>query len=74
MHMLSDVSKKIRRIDLQDNFSTAVSELWYKENIQVSSDTSHRVQYEEQQLWYNDTHTGISYMVQTLEHLAVSGI
>ena len=25
-------------------------------------------------LWYNDRHTGIAYMVQTLEHLALSGI
>ena len=25
-------------------------------------------------LWYNDRHTGIAYMVQTLKHLALSGV
>lgn len=74
MHMLSHVSNSIRRMGSPDNFSTDVSELLHRENVKEAYRASNRVQYEEQMLWYNDRHTGIAYMVQTLEHLALSGM
>ena len=57
-----------------DNFSPDLSELLHRKNIKEAYRASHRVQYKEQILWYNDRHTGITYMVQTLEHLALSGM
>src|SRR5437588_6205598 len=33
-----------------------------------------QLQYNIEMLWYNDRHTGIAYMVQVLEHLALSGM
>ena len=76
MHMLSHVSNSIRRMRSLNNFSTDVSELLHRENVKEAyrAQASNRVQYEEQMLWYNDRHTGIAYMVQTLEHLALSGM
>jgi len=74
MHMLGHVSNSIRQMGSPDKFSTDISELLHIENVKEAYRTSNRVQYEEQMLWYNDRHTGIAYMVQTLEHLALSGI
>ena len=72
MHMLSHASNSIRGMGSPDNFSTDVSELLHRENVKEAYRASNRVQYEEQMLWYNDRHTGITYMVHTLEHLALS--
>ncbi|KAG0641638.1 hypothetical protein HOY80DRAFT_999181 [Tuber brumale] len=74
MQMLSHASNGIRRMGSPDNFSTDISELLHKENVKEAYRASNQVQYEEQMLWYNDRHTGIAYMVQILEHLALSGI
>jgi len=74
MHMLGHVSNSIRQMGSPDNFSTDISELLHIENIKEAYRASNQVQYEEQMLWYNDRHTGIAYMVQTLEYLALSGI
>src|SRR5205807_2741770 len=74
MHMLSHVSSSIRRMGSPDNFSTDISELLHIENVKEAYRASNRVQYVEQMLWYNDRHTGIAYMVQVLEHLALSGM
>ena len=74
MQMLSHSSNSIRRMGSPDNFSTDVSEHLHIENVKEAYCASNRVQCEEQMLWYNDRHTGIAYMVQTLEHLALSGM
>ncbi|KAG0643370.1 hypothetical protein HOY80DRAFT_997773 [Tuber brumale] len=74
MHMLSHASNTIHRIGSPDNFSTDISELLHIENIKEAYRASNRVQYEDQMLWYNDRQTGIVYMVQILEDLALSRI
>jgi len=74
MDMLGHVSNSISQMGSPDNFSTDISELLHIENIKEAYGTSNRVQYEEEMLWYNDRHTGIAYMVQTLEYLALSRI
>ncbi|KAG0133820.1 hypothetical protein HOY82DRAFT_537867 [Tuber indicum] len=70
MHMLSHTANSIRRKGSLDNFSTNMAEPLRIENVKEAYRASNCVQYEEQMLWYNDRHTGIAYMVQTLEHLA----
>jgi len=74
MYMLGHVSNCIPQIGLPDNFSTDISELLHIENVKEAYQASDRLRYEEQMLWYHDRHTGIAYMVQTLEQLALSGI
>jgi len=74
MHMLGYVSNTIRQMGSPDNFSTDISELLHIENVKEAYCASNRVQYEKQILWDNDRDTGIAYMVQTLEYLALSGI
>ena len=74
MHMLSHAADGIRRMGSPDNFSTDISELLHIESVKEAYRASNRVQFEEQMLWSNDRHTGIAYMVQTLEHLALSGM
>ena len=72
MYMLSHALNSIRRMGSPDNFSTDISELLHRANVKESYPASNRVQYEEQMLWYNNRHTRIAYMVQTLEYLALS--
>ncbi|KAG0125070.1 hypothetical protein HOY82DRAFT_493442, partial [Tuber indicum] len=74
MDMLSHTSNSIRRMGSPDNFSTNISDLLHIENVKEVYRASSRVQYEEQMLWYNDRHTWIAYMVQTLQYLALSGM
>ena len=74
MHMLSHVSKSICRMGSSDNFFTDLSRLLHSKIVKEAYHTSNRVQYEEKMLWYNDRHTKIAYMIQTLEHLALSRI
>ena len=56
-----------------DNFSTDVSELLHVEMVKEAYRSTNRVNFEEQILWYNDRHTGLAYMIQTLEYLALRG-
>ena len=72
--MLGHVSNSIRQMGSPDNFSADILELLHIENVKEAYSASNRGQYEEQMLWLNDRHTGIAYMVQTLEFLALSGI
>jgi len=74
MHMLSHASNSPCPMGLPDTFSTDISELLYIKNVKEAYRTYNRVQYEEQMLWYNDTYTGIADIIQTLEHLALSGM
>jgi len=74
MHILSHSSNSLRQMGSPDNFSNNISELLHIENVKEAYRPSNRVQYKEQMLWYNDRHSGIAYMVQTLEHLALNGI
>src|SRR5713226_9281185 len=74
MHMLSHAVDGMRRMGSPDNFSTDILELLHIESVKEAYCASNRVQFEEQMLWYNDRHTVIAYLVQTLEHLAWSRI
>ena len=56
-----------------DNFSTNVSELLHVEMVKEAYRSMNRVNFEEQMLWYNDRYTGLAYMIQTLEYLALRG-
>jgi hypothetical protein len=73
MHLLSHISESIRRMGSPDNFSTDVSELLHVEMVKEAYRSTNRVNFEEQMLWYNDRYTGLAYMIQTLEYLAVRG-
>src|ERR1700710_1420583 len=73
MHLLSHITESIRQMGSPDNFSTDVSELLYIEMVKEAYRTTNRVSFEEQRLWYNDRYTGLAYMVQTLEYLALRG-
>jgi len=74
IHKLGHGSNSIRRIRSPDNLSTDISELLQIESVKEAYRASNRVEYERQMLWYNDRHTRIANMVQTLEHLALSQI
>jgi len=73
MHLLSHISESIRQMGSPDNFSTDVSELLHVEMVKEAYRSTNRVNFEEQMLWYNDRYTGLAYMVQTLEYLALHG-
>ena len=73
MHLLSHISESIRRMGSPDNFSTDVSELLHVEMVKEAYRSTNRVNFEEQMLWYNDRYTGLAYMIQTLEYLALRG-
>ena len=73
MHLLSHISESIRRMGSPDNFSTDVSELLHVEMVKEAYRSTNRVNFEEQMLWYNDRNTGLAYMIQTLEYLALRG-
>jgi len=74
MHMLGRVSNSICQMGSYDNFSTDISELLQIENVKEAYRASNHEQYQEEMLRYNERHPGITYMVQTLEHLALSRI
>ncbi|KAG0640188.1 hypothetical protein HOY80DRAFT_1042629 [Tuber brumale] len=74
IHMLSHATNGICQMGLTDNFSADISELFHIANMKEAYLDCNRVQYEEQMIWYNDRHTGIAYMVQILEHLALRGM
>ena len=57
-----------------DYFSTDVSELLHVEMVKEAYHSTNRVNFEEHMLWYNDRHTGLTYMIPTLEYLAPRGI
>jgi hypothetical protein len=73
MHLLSHISDSIRRMGSPDNFSTDVSELLHVEMVKEAYRSTNRVDFEKQMLWYNDRYTGLAYMIQTLEYLALHG-
>ena len=73
MHLLSHICERIRQMGSPDNFSTDVSELLHVEMVKEAYRSTNRVSFEEQMLWYNDRDTGLAYMVQTLEYLALRG-
>jgi len=73
MHLLSHISDSIRRMGSPDNFSTDVSELLHVEMVKEAYRSTNRVDFEKQMLWYNDRYTGLAYMIQTLEYLALRG-
>ena len=73
MHLLSHISDSIRQMGSPDNFSTDVSELLHVEMVKEAYRSTNRVNFEQQMLWYNDRYTGLAYMIQTLEYLAVRG-
>jgi hypothetical protein len=73
MHLLSHITESIRQMGSPDNFSTDVSELLHIEMVKEAYRSTNRVSFEEQMLWYNDRYTGLAYMVQTLEYLALRG-
>ena len=71
MHLLSHISESIRWMGSPDNFSTDVSEVLHVEMVKESYRSTNRVNFKEQMLWYNDRYTGLAYMIQTLEYLAL---
>jgi len=73
MHLLSHITESIRQMGSPDNFSTDVSELLHIEMVKEAYRSMNRVSFKEQMLWYNDRYTGLAYMVQTLEYLALHG-
>ena len=54
--------------------SIIFADVLHIENVKEVCRASNRVPYEEQMLWYNDRPTRMAYMLQTFEHLALSGI
>ena len=73
MHLLSHISESISQMGSPDNFSTDVSELLHVEMVKEAYRSTNRVNFEQQMLWYNDRYTGLTYMIQTLEYLALRG-
>ena len=71
MHLLCHISERIRRMGSPNNDLTDVSEVLHMELAKEAYRSTNRVNFEEQMFWYNDRFTGLVYMIQTLEYLAV---
>ena len=73
MHLVSHISESIWQMGLGDNFTTDISELLHISNVKDGYRSSNKVNYTRQILKYNDRHSSLDYMEETLHYLALQG-
>ena len=71
MHLVSHISKSIRRMGSSDNVTTDISERQHISNVKEAYRSSNKVNYIRQMLKHNDLCTSLDYMEETLSYLAL---
>jgi hypothetical protein len=72
-HLVSHISKSIRRMGTGDNVTTNISERLHIGNVKKEYQSTNKVNYIPQMLKHNDWCTGLDYMEETLSYLALQG-
>ena len=73
MHLLSQISESIWRMDSGDNFTTDISARLHIGNLNEAYQSTNQVNYIQQMLKHNERCTGLDYMEETLSYLVLQG-